>query len=307
MPQFHTATTEILSDSHKTQGLITAIQTEGIDHLEINLEDAYKHGGKSYKAAAHNPIILENLEELLDSLYGNFQIKDITYKYPNDRDPEEQYMRSGIAGIGAGGLGGTAGFIGGMLISLGHALIGAPLSGLWNILREGLKANLKANLAPFPLITGMIGGLAGLAYFMKIDDDQFKKTQPSTHCAAFNAAVTTLHHTKCFMLYEFSSLDLEKQNPSKNDYTKELAARLKNVINDEEEGCLDDAQKCTLWAQYKDTPAGQLLTQQANPVSTLKTLIFNLPANTAEKQSPVSADSELRQRRESGASSTLFH
>ncbi len=295
-PVFHKATTTILLDEQATNTLIQTIKEQGIHYLEIDLKDAYQHGGKNYKAEPHNPAILTNLENLLGSLYGNFQIKNITYTLPNDRDPEEQHFVSGIAGAGAFFLGGFAGGIVGRLSSLGHQLIYAPLSDLYTMSKEGLQSYFNINLAPFPLITAVIGGLAGVVYFFKTEDDKMTKMHPSAHCKNFNNAVTTRLHTILVNLEKVSSLNLENFTAKNEEaYTKELATRLKNVINNKENGWTE-AQREALWAQYQNAPAGQLLTQKTIPVepSHLETMIFS----TAAGASASTQNTNIRHRRQ---------
>lgn len=299
MTQIHLATTAILSDTQKTQVLIQAIKHNNFSILKIQLEDAYQYTDKGYKAAPHKPAILTNLEALLSSLYGNFQIKTIFLALPNDRDPKQYFLYGSFAGFCSTVLGGITGFLGGMFGYIAHAAIGTPFNGLYFAIREGLKSHFNIQLPIFPIITAHIGTITGILYPYIANTISLNKMKPSRHCKNFNNAVTALYQKEIAHLVHFSAFNLELYAQNKDAYTKSLATRLQNVINDETKGCFNATQKRALWEQWKNTLAGRLLTNSTapeSPASPLKTLIFSTTTRAAADRHGMSAVLELRQR-----------
>lgn len=219
----HTSRTSFLhittADLLDNQQALQYLQTFRINKIFFDLTEAYTRSDKTQQAT-----ILNNMTCLLDALYGDFDIEEITLTPPK-RMPSYLAVHRWLGGM------------------IGSALTSTlTLFGLM-----GLSTKTVESMGFMLLTLGSIIGFAGgMHWGLGAAQRTKNRHQPPEFYTTLSAFLTQ----KKSHLRAFSGLFLETIPSTTAHYKSALALRVANILHDTKWSA---QQKTALWNQYKDT------------------------------------------------------
>lgn len=279
MPKSYTVTAPILDDHNATQKAIEALRTEKVTHLTLDLTAAYPNTQKLKLIS-----ITSHINQLLDSLQGNFEIDTIEVKYPSDApDPSKVKGSWFFPRNRPRNYDGTAGgFFGAIISAIGGTL-------LW-VLGTALAYVFGMSPPSIEMVIPQVGlgALAGFAWGLRATDREEKLYGKSKDCQIFNVDIAKLVRDKTTTLKKVSGLGLE--NVAHIDYNQTLADRVCRVL---ETTTTPKMLKDQLWDTYGNTAIGELIKIKAAPapvepsqVSPITTFLINKGAFAPQAAEP---------------------